>query len=277
MKTGSSWAVSVLNADPADEELPDTNGSLAVYYSDRPSGAGDIFYKAVTGGAETEIELPGTQINPNMAGKYVAFESRNGGPGDIYLYDISANALYQVTNTATTNEELDDMTVLSDGSVRLVWDNDEAGATARHVYSASFSLGASGGGGGGVGSGGGSGGGGGSDDCDDDDDGDGDGHHGDGHGEGWHHNGDGHWHFDHGHHHHGGHCDEGHHNGDGNGNGHHGGGVAHHEDHLSGDSTQPGAVGCSGVGGAPWMALAALALLWLTRRPQLVPARQKKR
>ncbi len=285
VKSGSSWTVSTTHADPAQEEFPDTNGSLVVYDSDRPTGLNDIFYMPVTGGTETEVEIPGIQINPNMAGKYTAFESRSaaGQPGDIYLYDISGNTLYQITNTPTLNEELDDMTVLADGSVRLVWDNDEAGATARHVYAATFAFAAAGGGtGGGTGGGstgggvgGGSGGGGGGDDCDPDEEGDEHGqHHGDVDHSGWHRDHHGHFHHGHGHQtcNGGGDGDgTGHGNGQGNGN------VGHSGQSLSSSSEQPGAVGCSGVGGAPWLALAALALLLLGRRPQPVPVPAKKR
>jgi hypothetical protein len=141
VKSGTSWTASVSSADPADEQLPDTNGSIVVYGSDRPSGAGDIFFRPVGGGAETEIELAGTQINPNVAGHYIAFESRNGGPGDIELYDVSTNKLYDVTSTPSVNEELDDVTMLANGDVRVIWDNDEASASARHVYAATIPLG----------------------------------------------------------------------------------------------------------------------------------------
>jgi hypothetical protein len=144
VKLNGTWTVNVASSDPANEELPDTNGGQIVYDSDRPSGAGDIFFRPVGGGTETELLIPGIQINPNIAGNFIAFESRsflsNGsvGLGDIYLYDISQNLLYNITNTPDQNDELDDITVLSSGEVIVVYDSDEYGSTHRQVHALRF-------------------------------------------------------------------------------------------------------------------------------------------
>ena len=141
VKSNGTWSQpSVASNDPADEELPDTNGSLIAYYSDRPSGDGDIFLRTVSGTAEVEVALPGVQINPNMAGNLVVFESRNGTPGDILLYNPSQNLLYNLTNTSSINEELNDISVLPSGDIVVVYDSDEAGAVARHVHALRFTL-----------------------------------------------------------------------------------------------------------------------------------------
>lgn len=306
VRSGATWTVSVASADPSNETFPDTNGSLITYSADRPAGAGDVFYRAVGGSVETELDVTGVQSAPALAGNFIAFASNAGGNYDVYLYDVMTNTLYQVTNTSF-DELLDDATILADGSVRLIWENTELSASQTHVYAATISFpvacttgcgtggGAGGGAGGGQGSGmggsngGGSGGGGGGDDCDDDDDDDG--HHhgdGDGHGDdgggcnwgghGWHHN-EGGWHFHHhGHeeHHHGwgwGHHGGGGHCGDGHGNGHHwtghhdgDGDHQEHHDDLSASTDSNGARGCSTGGGAPWLVLVALVLIALGSR-----------
>ena len=138
VKSNGTWTVSVASNDPSHEEFPDTNGNLIVYDSDRPNGAGDIFYRPVSGGTETQIQLPGIQINPKIAGSYVVFESRNGGLGDIFLYDILANQFYNLTNTSSLNEELDTLTLLPSGEVIVVYDSDEHGTTNRSVHALRF-------------------------------------------------------------------------------------------------------------------------------------------
>src|SRR5258708_38144076 len=49
----------------------------------------------MVGGAETQLSLPGDQRDPTISGDLIAFESEY----DIFVYDISAGQLFQVTNT----------------------------------------------------------------------------------------------------------------------------------------------------------------------------------
>ena len=123
------------------EGNPSTNGALVAYDAQR-GGKSGIFWRPVSGGAEVELEMAGHQGNPSVAGNVIAFESRATAidAADIFAYDISTNRLFQITNTPLVNEQLNDITVLPDGSIRIVWASDEAGPDQRHIKSATFQL-----------------------------------------------------------------------------------------------------------------------------------------
>ncbi len=165
-----SWGPSVLVSDSlAEERNPDTDGVNIVYDSDRVSSlsGSDIFYAAATGGPETQLEIAGQQSNPSIAGGVIAFESKAPGASfaDVFVYKLSTNALFQITATPGINETLNDVTVLSDGQVRVVWAANDDIFGENNVYARTFTLpepNPGGGAGGGGGSGGGTGGGGGS-------------------------------------------------------------------------------------------------------------------
>jgi hypothetical protein len=53
------------------------------------------------------------------------------------VYRIVSNELFQVTNTPTVSEVLNDITVLADGSVRLVW---STGGAESDVMATTFTL-----------------------------------------------------------------------------------------------------------------------------------------
>jgi HYR domain len=141
VKSGGSWTVSVVSAGP--EENPDSNGALVVYDSQRGPES-DLFWRAVAGGAETQLQMAGFQYNPSIAGDFIAFESRPTlsalDTTDIFVYDIVNNRLFQITNTPLVNEELNDITLLPDGSLRVVWASDEDGPLQRNVKAATFRL-----------------------------------------------------------------------------------------------------------------------------------------
>jgi hypothetical protein len=144
LKVGPTWGPpEVVSATPFNEGNPDTDGTWVVYDSNRPSATGgDIYFQPLSGGAETQIELAGEQRNPSISNGVIAFESDPGtGSADIYVYVIAANTLLQVTNTPTINDTLNDVTVLGNGDVRVVWSaNDGPG---QNVYGRTFSLPAS--------------------------------------------------------------------------------------------------------------------------------------
>ncbi len=141
VRTGPVWGVSVTAGSLNPEANPDTNGSLVVYDSPRAPNA-DIFWRPVAGGAEIQLELPGVEHNPSIAGDFIAFESRPSliATSDIFLYDLVNNRLFQITDTPLVTEQLNDITVLPDGSIRTVWSSDEDGFDARNVRSATFEL-----------------------------------------------------------------------------------------------------------------------------------------
>lgn len=143
VKAGAVWNVGVTSDSTSPEANPDTNGSLVVYDSNR-AGNSDLFWRPVGGGAEVQLSLPSVEANPSIAGNFIAFESRATlfDTTDIYVYDITANRLYQITNTPLVTEQLNDITLLANGYVRVVWASDEDGFDQRNVKGATFYLGA---------------------------------------------------------------------------------------------------------------------------------------
>ena len=139
VKTGTLWAVSTTVGTPASN--PDTNGSLVVYDSDRGSGS-DIFWKPVSGGLEVQLQIAGYDRNPSIAGDYIAFEggATMNSANDLFVYNIAANQLYQITSSALINEQLNDISVLPDGRIRLVWASDEDGFDQRNVNAATIDF-----------------------------------------------------------------------------------------------------------------------------------------
>jgi hypothetical protein len=137
-RSGGVWsAPTVVRAAPASNA--DTDGTNIVFDS-----AGDIFFQAVGGGADTQLVLSGVERNPSISGGVIAFESATsaGVAADLFIYQISTNTLYRVTDTPLTDETLNDITVLPNGDVRVVWaaDDDSSQAFARNIYAQTFTL-----------------------------------------------------------------------------------------------------------------------------------------
>ncbi len=143
--TGGIWSAPTAVVNSAfNEENPDTDGVNVVYDADRgaPSGQ-DIFIHPLSGSAaETELELAGTQVNPSISGGVIGFESTvpPSLTADIYIYVIATNTLYQVTNTPSVNESLNDISVLPNGQVRIVWAADDGSASTQNIYASTFSV-----------------------------------------------------------------------------------------------------------------------------------------
>jgi hypothetical protein len=74
----------------------------------------------------------------------IAFESATsaGAAADLYVYQISTNTVFRITDTPLNDETLNDVTVLPNGDVRVVWaaDDDASQAFARNVYAQTFTL-----------------------------------------------------------------------------------------------------------------------------------------
>jgi Periplasmic component of the Tol biopolymer transport system len=138
VKTGGIWTTSTVANTSNPESNPDTNGNLVLYDSQRGLNT-DIFWRPVGGGAETEMLIPGVERNPSIAGDYIAFEGSAADTSDIFVYDMVTNKLYQITNTPLVNEQLNDISVLPDGQLRVVWASDEDVDT-RNIRAASFTL-----------------------------------------------------------------------------------------------------------------------------------------
>lgn len=135
---GTSWVVTNLtnNADP--EANPDTDGVVVVYDANR-SGERDVYWQPVGGGPEQVLDLPGEQRNPSVSAGVIAFESIAVGDtaADLFVYQTSTNRLFRITSTPT-DDSLNDVFVLPDGRVRVVWSSGWPGP--RDVYGATFEL-----------------------------------------------------------------------------------------------------------------------------------------
>jgi hypothetical protein len=102
----------------------------------------DVFWRSTSGGSGFQLQMLSFEQNPSMAGNLVAFESRATlfDTTDIFVYNITTNLLYQITTTSSLTEQLNDITVLPDGRIRVVWSSDEDGFDQRNIQSATFSL-----------------------------------------------------------------------------------------------------------------------------------------
>jgi hypothetical protein len=142
---GSAWSSSVVVANaPAANTSPDTDGASIAYDSDRAGSVdgSDIYLQALSGGADTQLSLAGAQRNPSIASGIVAFESTAVGASsaDLFIYEISSNRLFQLTNTPGLDEELSDVTVLSDGSIRVVWAAHPETTSDNDIFAQTFAL-----------------------------------------------------------------------------------------------------------------------------------------
>lgn len=144
-RSGSSWTAGPLVATTDYDTEPDTSGAQVVFQRDDfVSATGtDLVIVPAGGGAELRIELPGSQRHPSIRGDIVAFENRFDPlqPSDIFVLQLSTNRYFQLTNTPAINETLNDVTVLSDGSVRVVWQaSDPADGVNNNIFGATFTL-----------------------------------------------------------------------------------------------------------------------------------------
>lgn len=138
-KGTSGWVVSTVAASNVAEANPDSNGAVTVFDANRGTVTGHDIYLSTAAG-EDRLELDGTQLNPSIAQGVVVFESKASdlAPADLFLYRLQDRKLFQLTNTVF-NESLNDVTVLPDGRVRVVWASDDEGIN-RNIYGATFAL-----------------------------------------------------------------------------------------------------------------------------------------
>jgi hypothetical protein len=135
LRNGVWSAPSVVWGAPSDN--PDTDGTIVAYDS-----SGDVYYRPLGGGAATQLVLAGVERNPSIAGGVIAFESSETlfSAADLFIYQISSNRVFRVTDTLT-HESLNDVTVLPNGDVRVVWAaNDDAHPIAHNIYASTFTL-----------------------------------------------------------------------------------------------------------------------------------------
>jgi Thrombospondin type 3 repeat len=144
--TDGSWGRAIQLTGPGGEDiLSDTNGEVVTHASNR-SGDFDIYWQQADGSNLRQLPLAGEQINTNMAGSLIAFESAaaNAANADLFIWDLATERLYQVTDTPV-DEVLNDISLAPDGTVRVVHArNDDLAPGSRDVYVTSFRLDADG-------------------------------------------------------------------------------------------------------------------------------------
>jgi hypothetical protein len=140
VNAGGGWGSPEVVSDTLSVEgNPDTDGTTVVYDSNRPSATGaDIYFQPLMGGTETQLQLAGDQRNPSIDSGVIAFESHLGTSWDLYVYIISSNTLLQVTNTPSIDEVLNDVTVLGNGDIRVVWAAAPIGGTEHDIQARTF-------------------------------------------------------------------------------------------------------------------------------------------
>jgi hypothetical protein len=137
-REGSGFAVQALTGAEGEESQPDTNGEVVVYASTRTHDGvsdRDIYWQPVGGGPEQRLALPGMDANPSISGPLIAFERRDPAKQDfdIALYDLRTHTLYPLTSSAAS-ENLNDLSVAADGTVRVVWTVPENGDFNVHSF-----------------------------------------------------------------------------------------------------------------------------------------------
>jgi hypothetical protein len=129
--------------DSARDSLSDVSGGKIVF-SREVAGVKStvIFWRPVAGGAEGHLELPGIERNPSIAGNFIVFERQEAllDDSNLFVYGVVDNRLFQITDAPGVNEQLNDVTGLPDGRLRVVWASDEDGFAAHNIKAATFSL-----------------------------------------------------------------------------------------------------------------------------------------
>jgi Tol biopolymer transport system component len=146
VRSGGVWGPAEPVANSATPEgNADTDGTWIVY--DRqiltPSLTGQqIYFKPVASGTETQLEIAGFQSKPSISSGVIAFESRSHPvfPGDIFIYVIATNTMYQVTNTPLVDDQLSDISVLPNGDIRVVWATNDGLMGDYNVYARTFTV-----------------------------------------------------------------------------------------------------------------------------------------
>lgn len=141
IRSGGGWSPAALVAHSSINASlrSGTDGTWIVYDSTRPGATGsDIYYfQPVGGGAETQLQIAGEERFPSINQGVIAFLSTTT-TSDIFVYVISTNTLYQFTSTPTISETLVDISVLSNGDIRVVYAAVEDLFGECNVYAVTF-------------------------------------------------------------------------------------------------------------------------------------------
>jgi Tol biopolymer transport system component len=140
-RSAGVWTASAITGSEGEDARPATDGQIVVYASIR-SGETDVFWKPVAGGAEQQLSLSGEQVNPNVSGGVIAFDSRDAaGSSDVLAFEIASSTLHTITSTSA-NERLNDVWVSADGIGHIVYASDATGDFNVYAVSLQLSVGA---------------------------------------------------------------------------------------------------------------------------------------
>jgi thrombospondin type 3 repeat protein len=144
MRAGGIWGAPIaVAATLYNESNPATDGLTIVYDADRPSATGqDVYFQPVAAGGETQLTLTGIQRNPGIAKGVISFENKDSesAAADLFVYVIATNTLYRVTSSPTVDESLNDVDVLPNGAVRLVWAANDDPLGEHNIYARTFTV-----------------------------------------------------------------------------------------------------------------------------------------
>lgn len=143
VRSGGNWTVSTVVNSSSNEQNPDSDGTWITYDSSRPTSTSpDIFFQPAAGGQGSYLAISGPQLNPSISKGVIGFESTllPAIHPDIFVYDIANNELYQVTSTSNVDEQLNDVSVLDNGDVRVVWaaNDGDTPAASNNTYATTF-------------------------------------------------------------------------------------------------------------------------------------------
>ena len=136
---GGTWVTSVVSDDPGNETYPDTNGAIIVYGAERADGR-SIFYRDAAN-LEHELLMPGTSAAPRISGDFITFESQTAsGRFNVFLFQLSTGRLWNLTNSTLNDDLLQDVSVLPDGDVVVVYEATIPDAAHASVYALRFTV-----------------------------------------------------------------------------------------------------------------------------------------
>ena len=126
-RADGAWGTVVQLTDSTGEDiLPDTDGRIVTYASNA-AGDYDVWWEGVDGTDEHSLVLtdaPGSiETNPRISGGAISFEREAPGDlnADLYVVRPEQGDLYRLTATPSTDETLNALSVLPDGTLRAAW------------------------------------------------------------------------------------------------------------------------------------------------------------
>ncbi len=143
VRSAGQWMVSPVPGGGGRSFSVDTDGTWIAHAVDRTGvwASPHLYLTRVQGGPEVRLAVPGVQFWASINRGVVSFSSAatSSAPADVYAYVIATNRLYQVTDTPSVHESLNDVSVLANGDIRVVWLADDDLVLGNHnVYAVTF-------------------------------------------------------------------------------------------------------------------------------------------